>query len=38
MLTRRCLARLEEHGIAGEHVSLAGKTIRTCIAAGRACT
>jgi multimeric flavodoxin WrbA len=32
MLVRRCLKRLEERGISGEYVTLAGKTIRTCIA------
>ncbi len=34
MLVRRCLQRLEEKGISSEYVTLAGKTIRTCIACG----
>lgn len=33
-LLRRCLGRLAEHGVSGDVLSLAGKTIKTCVACG----
>jgi multimeric flavodoxin WrbA len=34
VLIQRCLGRLKERGISAEYITLAGKTIRTCIACG----